>query len=94
MAVHEGHINRSKIGNALISETVTVFVTILAYFSSFRCSIFLKRPNKSTSANKQTKVNLIDFGNIKVIHELKHIELSYFCTCDAVDAISNICSTY
>ena len=38
MTVHEGHINRSKIGNAL------------------------------------------------------HVELSYFCTFDAVDAINNICS--
>ena len=37
-AVREGHINRSKIGNALISEIVTV--SILAYFSSFRCSTF------------------------------------------------------
>ena len=29
-----------------------------------------------------------------VIHELIHVELSYFCTFDAMDAINNICSTY
>ena len=34
------------------------------------------------------------FGNAKVIHELIHVELAYFCTFDAVDAITNICSTY
>ena len=29
-----------------------------------------------------------------MLHELVHIELSYFCTFDAVDAINNICNTY
>ena len=45
---------------------------------------------------KQTnkKVNLIHFGNAKVINELTHVEPSYFCTFDAVDAINNSCSTY
>ena len=34
-AVHEGHINRSKIGNALISGIVTVFVTHIRIFFFF-----------------------------------------------------------
>ena len=45
-----------------------------------------------TKTNKT--VNLVYFDNDKVIHKLIHVELSYLCTFDAVDAINNICSTY
>ena len=38
--------------------------------------------------NKQTKVNLIYFGNAKVINELIHVEPSYFCTFDVMDALT------
>ena len=34
-AVHEGHINRSKIGNTFIGEIVTVFVTHTCTFFFF-----------------------------------------------------------
>ena len=44
--------------------------------------------------NKTKKeTNLIYFDNADVFHEFIHIELSFFCTFDAVNAI-NICSKY
>ena len=83
---------------ALISEIVTVFVTHICIFVFFpiRYSPVLNAQiNKITKAKKKKKKgNLMYFGNAKVIHELIHVELAYFCTFDAVDAISNICSTY
>ena len=102
-AVHEGHINRSKIGNALISGIVAVFVThtcIFFFFPVFELLsfslfvsfffFFLECPNKQTNE----KVNLIYFDNAMVIHELIQVELYKFCTFDAVDALNKICSTY
>ena len=71
-AVHEGHINRSKIGNALISEIVTAFVTHTCIFFLSGVRHFLN-PRINKYIHKQTnktKVNLICFGNAKVIHEL------------------------
>ena len=49
--------------------------------------------NNNNNNNNNKEVNLIYLGSAKVIHELIHVNLSYFCTFDAVDAI-NICSTY
>ena len=93
-AVHDGLINRSNIGNALISEIVTVFVThTCRFFLSFRCSTSFERCNKRIYIGKQTKKSIY-FGNAKVINELINVEPSYFCTFDAVDAINNICNTY
>ena len=43
-AVHEGHINRSKIGNELISEIVTVFVTHTCIFFFFPVFEFFSTP--------------------------------------------------
>ena len=43
-AVHEGHINRSKIGNALISGIVTVFVTHICIFFFFPVFDFFWTP--------------------------------------------------
>ena len=39
-AVNEGHVNRSMIGTALISETVTVFVTNTSIFFFFPLLVF------------------------------------------------------
>ena len=43
-AVHEGHINRSKIGSALISEIVTVFVTNIYMYIVFVTHIYMYIP--------------------------------------------------
>ena len=46
-AVHEGHINRRKFGNALIREIVTVFVTDTGIFFFFPVFDFFERPDKT-----------------------------------------------
>ena len=90
-AVHESHINRSKFGNSLIREIVTVFVTHTCIFVFFpiRYSPFLnaqinkiteakekkkrKKKEKKKREKKEEEVNLMYFGNAKVIHQLIHV---------------------
>ena len=104
-AVREGHINRSKIGHALISAIVTAFVYHISIFCSFRCSsfsflflffYFLCQDKTNMQIHTQTKgrVNLIYFVNAKVIREHIHTEPSYFCIFDALNDIINSCSKY
>ena len=92
-AVHEGHINRSKIGNALLSEIVTVFFT---HTCSFRCSTFFERPNKQMYISKQTEKFFVflHFAMLRLFMNLYRWNLLTFAPLISVDAINNICSTY